>query len=53
MHFKQGEKGVELRRELEEIFTEQECGGLECGTCSHAVGREGEEWRAGRDREIN
>ena len=28
---------MELRGELEEIFTEQECGGLECGTCGFAL----------------
>jgi len=37
VHFRPGEKGLELRRELEEIFTEQECGGLECRTCGFAL----------------
>ena len=37
MYFKPGEKGLERRRELEEIFTEQECGGLECRTCGYAL----------------
>jgi len=37
VYFKPGEKGLERRRELEEIFTEQECGGLECRTCGYAL----------------
>ena len=37
MYFRPGENGLERRRELEEIFTEQECGGLECRTCGFAL----------------
>ena len=55
MYFKPGEKGLERRRELEEIFTELECGGLECWTLrlregGYFAGAGGGSGRMGRRR---